>query len=134
MYFLSAWPEVIPVKGHIHSVLIKTCIKLIAFSHRHIPGLSISLFNTFYFPDQTDSMIKIINQLCGKSNLYSCGSGTGVPVCILGWSSVMGLQSHFLFKDLAHSYASQDKTMIFVSRVKKIMLVIYHTWKISVHW
>lgn len=48
------------------------------------------------------------------------------PVCILGWSFVMGLQSHFLLEDLAYSYASHEKT-IFVSRVQKIMLVMYRT-------
>jgi len=31
----------------------------------------------------------------------------------------MGLQSHFLFKDLASSYTSQDKAMTRVSREKK---------------
>lgn len=65
-YFFCAQAEVISGKGHVQSVLIKICIKLIALSHRHIPSLSMSLFNTPYFPDYTDSTMKIINQLCGK--------------------------------------------------------------------
>lgn len=108
------------------SVLIKICIKLITFSYTQIPGLSVSLFNALYLPDWTDSMIKIINQFCGKSNLYSCGNETGVTYMYSWWSFVMGLQSHFLFKDLASSYTSQDKAMNCVSSKKNNACYVPH--------
>lgn len=82
-YLFCAWAKVTSGQTHMRLVLIKTCIKLITFSYTQIPSLSMSLFNTHYFPDWTDSVTKITSFVANQ--IYTAVETKQVwPTCILG--------------------------------------------------